>query len=83
MNVVPETRLKLAFMVEPFIDGQPGAHVFASIGAVESMGLPVEMGPFDNLADGSVDQVAAAVAELVRAAFSNGATRLSVQVISE
>jgi uncharacterized protein YqgV (UPF0045/DUF77 family) len=76
-------KLKLAFMVEPFVDGQPGPHVFSSIAAVEDAGMPVEMGPFDNLADGDIDQVASAVARLIRAAFADGATRLSVQVTAE
>jgi uncharacterized protein YqgV (UPF0045/DUF77 family) len=80
---VNTTRLKLAFTVEPFVDGRPGPHVFASISAVEATGLTVEMGPFDNLADGGVDEIAAAVSALVRAAFTEGATRLSLQVSSE
>jgi uncharacterized protein YqgV (UPF0045/DUF77 family) len=70
-------------MVEPFVDGDPGPHVFASIQAVEATGLIVEMGPFDNLAEGNVDEVVDAVAELVRAAFAKGATRLSLQVTAE
>ena len=41
------------------------------------------MGPFDNLAEGDADQVANAVAGLIRAAFADGATRLSVQVTAE
>jgi uncharacterized protein YqgV (UPF0045/DUF77 family) len=77
------SELQVAFMVEPFVDGHPGPHVRAALDAVEAAGLTVTMGPFDNSASGSADQIADAVARAIRAAFANGATRLSIQVISE
>jgi uncharacterized protein YqgV (UPF0045/DUF77 family) len=77
------TDVQLTFMVEPFVGGRPGPHVGAAIRAVESAGLTVEMGPFDNLAAGNVEDMARAVAALVRGAFANGATRLSIQLTSQ
>lgn len=72
--------LSIAFTVEPFLEGRPGAHVAAAIAAVESSGLPVAMGPFDTSASGEPETVIAAMAELVRSAFRDGATRVSIQV---
>jgi uncharacterized protein YqgV (UPF0045/DUF77 family) len=54
--------------------------VLSAVGAVEDEGLPVDVGPFSSQAVGSPEQVAVAVAELLRAALANGATRVSLQV---
>jgi uncharacterized protein YqgV (UPF0045/DUF77 family) len=73
---------RLEFTVEPFVDGRPGHHVRAAIGAVERCGLPVEIGPFANVAEGDPEAVADACAALVRDGLAAGATRISVQVIA-
>jgi hypothetical protein len=74
------TQLQLAFMVEPFVDAQPGPHVHAAVAAVEATGLEVVMGPFDNSAAGAPAEIADAVARLILDSFAHGATRLSIQV---
>jgi uncharacterized protein YqgV (UPF0045/DUF77 family) len=73
-------KVRLEFTVEPFADGRPGPHVMAAVDAVAGRGLAVDMGPFSTSAD--VDDGAApdAVGALLRAAFAEGATRVSVQV---
>ncbi len=76
-------RARLEFTVEPFIDGHHGPHVVAAIAAVEACGLPVEVGPFGNLAEGDPGDVAAACAALVRDATAAGATRISFQVVTD
>lgn len=72
---VPDVRIE--FLVEPFVAGEPGAHVEAAIAAVAAL-IPVDVGPFATTASGAPDEVAAGVAELLAAAFAAGATRVSV-----
>jgi uncharacterized protein YqgV (UPF0045/DUF77 family) len=40
----------------------------------------VDVGPFGNTAEGSVDQVVAAVGDVLRRSLDAGATRVSLQV---
>ncbi len=70
----------LGFTVEPFVEGQPGAHVTAAIDAANEAGLGVDMGPFSNVGKGSVGQIAAALEKILLDAFAAGATRISFQV---
>jgi uncharacterized protein YqgV (UPF0045/DUF77 family) len=73
-------KVRLEFTVEPFEDGRPGPHVTAAVDAVAGRGLAVDMGPFSTSADADDDVAPDAIAGLVRAAFGEGATRVSVQV---
>jgi uncharacterized protein YqgV (UPF0045/DUF77 family) len=73
-------KVRLEFTVEPFTDGRPGPHVMAAVDAVAGRGLPVDMGPFSTSADAEADDALDAVDALLRAAFAEGATRVSVQV---
>jgi uncharacterized protein YqgV (UPF0045/DUF77 family) len=73
-------KVRLEFTVEPFTEGRPGPHVRAAVDAVARRGLAVEMGPFSTLADADTDAAPDAVAGLLRAAFEEGATRVSLQV---
>lgn len=79
-NVSLVDLVKLIFTVEPFVEGSPGPHVLAGIAAVEAQGLPVQMGPFDNVAVGSDEAVVRAIAALVQHSLGAGATRLAIQV---
>jgi hypothetical protein len=72
--------LRLEFIVEPFVDGQPGPHVTAAVGAVEALGHVVDFGPFGSSADVSDDQVGAVAAALLQAAYANGATHVNINV---
>ena len=71
---------ELEFLVEPFVEGRPGPHVAAAIDAVRARDLEPTMGAFSTHVAGSIDDLAAAVAELITAAMHNGATRLQFQV---
>ena len=73
-------KVRLEFTVEPFADGRPGPHVTAAVDAVAKRGLAVDMGPFSTSADVEDDMAPGAVAGLLRAAFEQGATRVSLQV---
>jgi hypothetical protein len=73
-------RLHLEFMVEPFAEGAPGAHVLAAVDAATAAGLDVELGPFGSTAAGDPACVADALGALTRAAFAAGASRLTVHV---
>ncbi|MCU1395628.1 MAG: hypothetical protein JWM34_4056 [Ilumatobacteraceae bacterium] len=74
--------LQLEFTVEPFVEGQPGPHVTAAVGAVEAVGAVVEFGPFGTTCSISDESMPDVVAALVRAAFSNGATHVTMHVAS-
>jgi uncharacterized protein YqgV (UPF0045/DUF77 family) len=73
-------KVRVEFTVEPFADGRPGRHVMAAVDAVAGRGLAVDMGPFSTSADADAGVAPDAVSALLRAAFAEGATRVSVQV---
>jgi uncharacterized protein YqgV (UPF0045/DUF77 family) len=73
-------KVRLEFTVEPFTEGRPGPHVRAAVDAVADRGLAADMGPFSTSADADTDAAPDAVAGLLRAAFAEGATRVSLQV---
>lgn len=66
------------FLIEPFVEGLPGPHVSAGIAAADH--LDPDVGPFGTSITGSVDQVAEAVAAVIRAALAHGGTRVQVLV---
>ena len=73
-NVVVE------FLVEPFRDAAPGRHVMAARRAARTLGFKVHHGPFGSTFEGDPQASSAAVAALVEAALSAGASRVSIQV---
>lgn len=72
--------LQLEFTVEPFVEGHPGMHVTAAVAAVERAGGAVEFGPFGSTCSASTDEMPNVIAELVRAAFANGASHVTMHV---
>lgn len=72
--------LRVEFTVEPFVEGNPGPHVLAAVGAVEALGFVVEFGPFATSFAGNDDTVAHALEVLVREAYGHGASRVAVHV---
>lgn len=72
--------LQLEFTVEPFVEGLPGLHVTAAVSAVEAVGAEVEFGPFGSSCSAPVEAMPKVIAELVRAAFANGATHVTMHV---
>ena len=74
------SRCTVEFVIEPFTDGDPGIHVRAGIEAIEARGLTVSMGPFGSSVEGEIDSVAPAIDAMVRAAISDGADRVLVEI---
>ena len=72
--------LQLEFTVEPFVEGLPGPHVTAAVTAAEAVGAHVEFGPFGSTCSAAADAMPQIIAELVRAAFANGATHVTMHV---
>lgn len=75
-----EAQLKVEFTVEPFVAGKPGAHVQAAVQAVRDCGIAPDIGPFGTSFEVSEGDAEVVVGRLVRAAFGEGAQRLSLQV---
>jgi uncharacterized protein YqgV (UPF0045/DUF77 family) len=74
-------RLRLEFTTEPFDLDEPPRHALVAREVVEAGSLDaVDVGPFGNTAEGSVDAVVEAVGELLRRTLAAGATRVSLQV---
>jgi uncharacterized protein YqgV (UPF0045/DUF77 family) len=74
-------RLKVEFTTEPFDLEELPAHArmardVVAAGRLES----VDVGPFGTSAEGGAEEVAEAVAELLRRTVAAGATRISLQV---
>jgi uncharacterized protein YqgV (UPF0045/DUF77 family) len=72
--------VRVEFMIEPFHDAAPGAHVKAAVNAVKGLGLKAEMGPFGTSVVGPEPLAVAAVGAVTAAALAHGATRVSVQI---
>jgi len=74
-------RLRLEFTTEPFDLDQVPDHAVAAREVLGAADLEaVDVGPFGNTAEGSTDQVVAAMGELLRRTLDAGATRISLQV---
>jgi len=74
---------ELEFTIEPFVEGQPGPHVRAAVDAVEALGVTVEFGPFGSSCHSPGEAMPAVVAAIVREAFANGATHVSMHVVAD
>lgn len=74
--------LTVEFTIEPFVEGAPGSHVTAAVAAVESHGVFVEFGPFGSSFSVSQALLPLVIADLMKAAYDNGATYVSVTVSS-
>lgn len=66
------------FTIEPFVEGHPGPHVTAAIAAAEQLGAAVEVGPFGSSCEVDAERAPDVVAAVLRAAFANGATHVSL-----
>jgi uncharacterized protein YqgV (UPF0045/DUF77 family) len=74
-------RLRLEFTTEPFDLDEPPAHAVAARRVLEDGPLEaVEVGPFGNCAQGSLDAVVETVEAVLRRSVGAGATRVSFQV---
>ena len=70
----------IEFFVEPFSEGSPGPHVAAAVAAFEDLGITTEVGPFATTASGDPEQLAQAVAVMIRDATRAGATRIALRL---
>lgn len=75
-----EAQLSVEFTVEPFVPGNPGAHVQAAVEAVRHNGIDPTIGPFGTSFEVSERTADEVIGHIVRAAFQEGAQRLSLQV---
>lgn len=77
-------RLVAQFTTEPSQgEGEPPAHARAALRAVEAAELDCDLGPSRTTVRGDGDDVVHALADVLRAALSHGATRVTVQVERE
>jgi len=67
----------LEILVEPFRENNPGPHVTAVLDAAAAAGLTADMGPFATTVDGDVDQLAGAIADMIRRVFATERQRCS------
>ncbi len=80
MSEPTDKNLAIEFLVEPFVEGAPGPHVTAAVDAFADASIDVDMGPFSTSASGPADDVAEAVAAMIRASMRTGATSIRIQV---
>ncbi len=73
----------LEFTIEPFVEGHPGPHVTAAIAAAEQFGAVVDVGPFGSSCVVAAEAGPDVVAAVVRAAFANGATHVSLHAATD
>lgn len=64
--------------IEPFVEGEPGPHVTQAIAVLRRAGFEPEVGPFATSIRGPVVAVQQAIEAATVAAFSKGATAVSV-----
>ena len=72
--------LVVEFTVEPFVEGKPGPHVTGAVAAVEAHGIAVEFGPFGSVFRVGEATMPTVISDMMRAAYANGATFVSVSV---
>lgn len=73
-------QLELEFTIEPFVPARPGPHVVAAVEAARALGLAVTMGPFGTRVVGDSADILAGADRIIRAALTNGASRVSMQI---
>ena len=72
--------VRVEFTIEPFVEGQPGAHVQAAVEAARALGAEVEFGPFGSSCEVDGGAAGPLVGAVTDAALANGATHVSVHV---
>jgi uncharacterized protein YqgV (UPF0045/DUF77 family) len=74
-------RLNAEFTTEPFHgEGEPPRHATGPAEVLRSRGPACELGPFGTTTSGTLDELADAIALVLRAAFDHGADRITLQV---
>lgn len=67
-------------LVEPFVEGRPGAHVEAVTTSLVNDGIDIDMGPFATTFEGSLASLLEALERAVQAGFGAGATAIQFRV---
>ncbi|MEY4010766.1 MAG: Thiamine-binding protein [Actinomycetota bacterium] len=70
--------ITVEFTIEPFVDGALPAYVTAAVEALEALGITPIVGPFGTAFTAPAEQVGEAVSAVLSAAYSNGATHVSI-----
>lgn len=78
--VAAMTPVHIEVLVEPFKENDPGRHVMAAVDAMVASGLDADMGPFATTADGDLEAIISATADLLRLSFAAGADSVQVRV---
>jgi uncharacterized protein YqgV (UPF0045/DUF77 family) len=74
-------RVVAEFTTEPFVgEGEPPTHATAALEAAKAAGLECDFGPLGTSVAGDADDVVYALGDVLRAALSHGATRVTLQV---
>lgn len=73
-------RVRVEFTVEPFREGELGAHVEAALDALRAAGHEPDVGPFGNAVEGEVKALLEVVAGAAAAAFDAGASGIMLNV---
>lgn len=71
---------RLEFTIEPFNEGEPGAHVTAPAADLRAIGVDVEVGPFGSACEVDDQHAGEVVSRIVRAAVEHGASHISLHV---
>jgi hypothetical protein len=71
---------RVEFTIEPFVEGEPGRHVTVPVEAVRARGYAVDFGPFGSECVTPTAETPDVVAEILRTAFANGATHVTIDV---
>ena len=76
-------RVRVEFIVEPFVEGRLGPHVRAAVGSLRREGLEPDVGPFGTALEGEAAPVLDAVARAAAASFGAGASGFTLHAIAE
>lgn len=71
-------QVKVEFTIEPFVEGELVERVTATIAAIESMGVSVEVGPFGSSFVVESGKVGDVIDVLVTTAYGHGATHVNI-----
>lgn len=75
-----DAAVQVEFLVEPFVEGDPGPHVTAALEACREHGLDPELGPFASTVEGPPDLIASLTGDLTGRALAAGATGVQIRV---
>jgi uncharacterized protein YqgV (UPF0045/DUF77 family) len=71
-------QVRVEFTVEPFREGEPGAHVDAAVRSLREQGFEPEVGPFGTAVQGDAGPLLDAVARAASASFDAGASGITM-----